>query len=264
MLRAGVETGISTLDLLPRHLALIVISVISAVIMLLVFKAVTPGHWMTRPRDRMTAAVYEMRLYLDNPVRVLRAQFDMIRFSLMYSAAMLPAVIILTVPFGVALLHMEGHWGLSPLPTDEPIAVRIDLDEQHSIAEIKAEDGPDCARVTSPVMVFADSNVAYTRVELTKPESCLVTFDVNGAKLTKRLDASIDGPVSPARVRGLDLLVAVTAEQPVDVDGVRAISVTHAAAPQSWFGTTWPWWVHWLILVFAASGFLIKPLRITL
>lgn len=260
MLRQAISSTLSLFTALPLGLALVAISAVSAVIMLLVFKAVTPSHWMTKPRDRMTAAIYEMRLYLDHPRRVISAQLDLIRYSLTYSAAMLPAVVILTIPFGLVVFDLEARWGYEPLNIAEPVTVRVDLSDGVKTFEAKPAD---CAELNPAVLHFPSENVAYARYTLKDAADCVVSFTVDGQDVTKQLDAAA-GPVSPARLRGFDLLTTVTFEDALDHDGVQMISVHHEPAQFEFLGTDWPWWAHWLWMIFFLSGLLLKPLRITL
>jgi len=77
-LRNITESILGMADAMGPLVGLTVISLISGVIMLVVFGLVTPPGWMKRSRELMIAATYEMRLYLDSPRRVLTAQARLI------------------------------------------------------------------------------------------------------------------------------------------------------------------------------------------
>lgn len=260
MLRRAISAAVGVFAAMPLELGLVLLSLVSAVIMLLVFRAVTPSHWMLKPRDRMTAAIYEMRLYLDHPRRVISAQLDLLRYSLTYSAAMLPAVVILTIPFGLMAFDLEARWAYAPLNISEPVTVRVDLADGVSKFEAKPAD---CAELFPETQHFPEQNLAFARYALKDAVDCEVTFVVDGKEVTKRLDAGPDS-VSPEKLRGLDLLTRVTHEPALGDNAVKRISVHHDSKDFRAFGLDWPWWVDWLILVFAFSGVLIKPLKITL
>ena len=244
-------------DLLPDALGVTVVGIWSGVVMLLVFARVTPARWLLRPRDQMAAAIYEMRLYLDSPRRVLTAQGRLLWWSGAYTAAMLPAIVILTIPFGFLLLQMEARYGLDPLPIDEPVLLRVELERE---AVVEAGSAP----------VLQHGTTAWVRCPSPLPsgEGCPsdseggVGLTVGGTHVTKRLVAVAGTAVSPARSRGLALLWAITDEAPIEHDAVRQIEVEHPVRDSDWVPFGMPWWAWWLVVVFAAAGGVAKPLGV--
>ena len=86
------------LEALPPVVALTVVSAVTALAMLLIVKRVSPQAHIARARDRMAACIYEMRLFLDAPGRVLRAQARLFGWTAIYLAALLPAALVMTPP----------------------------------------------------------------------------------------------------------------------------------------------------------------------
>ena len=62
-IRGGIELLLWPFDQLPDTVALTLISVLSGIGMLWVFGKTTPQRLVGLSRDRMTAAIYEMRLF---------------------------------------------------------------------------------------------------------------------------------------------------------------------------------------------------------
>lgn len=260
-MRSIIEAMLYIVDSMPDLVALTIVSIVSGVVMLGVFALVTPPHWLKRSRELMTAAMYEIRLYLDSPRRVLASQARLVGWSVAYTAAMLPAFIVLGIPFGLLLLHLEARWGIEELPTNQPILVRVDLNEP---LDVSAADG-DGVKVTAPVLMDRTEKQAWVRVELTEPKTTTLKLTVGETEVEKVLDGDPDSVAySPDRARGLDLLIAFTVEPPIEHPQVQRIHVDHPAAEQDWIPFAMPWWLYWLIIATLAAIALHKPLRVTL
>jgi hypothetical protein len=260
-LRNIVEAMLTIVDTMPDWLGLTIVSLVSGVVMLLVFGLVTPAHWLKRSRELATAAMYEVRIYLDSPRRVLTAQSRLVGWSLAYTLAMLPAFVILTIPFGLLLLHMEQRWGIDALPTDTPVLVKVHLTQD---ASVEPQESPN-VRVTAPALYDEVEKTAYVRVELDKPENSVLKLKVGDDIVEKRLDADPSSDVfSPTRADGLALLVVLTDEPPLDNPTVSKITVTHPAAAQDWVPFGMPWWAYWLLVATIGAVVLAKPLKVQL
>lgn len=261
MLRNFTESILGMVDPLGDVIGLTVVSVVSGAIMLVVFGLVTPPEWMKRSRELMTAATYEMRLYLDSPRRVLAAQARLVFWAFAYTAAMMPAFIVLGVPFTVLLLHMEQRYGVDQLPMNEPVLVRMEMNDQ---ATVSVKDQPGL-KVTAPPLVVAGEHTGYVRVELTEPTTLQLKIDVDGKEVTKRLSADPTAAVySPDRGSGLDLLWLFTDEPPIADPIVESIHVQYPARDQDWVPGGMPWWAYWLIVASIAAVALAKPLKVQL
>jgi hypothetical protein len=260
-LRNIIEAMLTIVDTMPDWLGLTIVSVVSGVVMLLVFGLVTPPHWLKRSRELATAAMYEVRLYLDSPRRVLAAQARLIFWSFAYTAAMLPAFIVLTIPFGLLLVHMEQRYGIEQLPTDEPVLVRLQLSDDVTVEPQKSPN----VKVTAPVLQDSVEKTAYVRVELDEPKSSTLKLKVGDDVVEKRLDADPESPVySPTRADGMALFVVLTDEPPLDSPTVEKIKVNHPARDQDWVPFGMPWWLWWLLVSILAAGALAKPLNVQL
>ena len=57
-------------------------------------------------RAQMASAIFEMRLYLDHPVQLLRAQGRLVGWSVLYVAFLLPSMVVLAVPLGLLFVPL--------------------------------------------------------------------------------------------------------------------------------------------------------------
>lgn len=264
-LRGIIEGTIGALYTLPGWLALTIISAISGAVALGVVGKILPPGRLEHARERMLAALYELRLYFDSPPRVIAAQGRVIGWSLAYTAWITLPMLALALPFGLVFLHLEARHGLEPLPTHEPIIVRAVPAEgcDGRDLEIAPAEGVE---IVTPPLFDATERVVYQSVALHGERAHTIEWTGCGGEVTKRLDTARDGSVSPTRARGLALLWVMTDEAALPSGSpVDQIWVEHPAnEDQRWLGLPMPWWLYWLIAMTIVAVALQKPMKVKL
>ncbi len=139
-------------------LTMVVVSVVTSIWALLLFKAVTPQAQVTRVRDRLFGHIYEMGLYQDHLRIVGRIQWDLARANIRYLSLTLPALLALMVPMVLTLAQLDSRFTHQPLqPGDETVftialaevdlsAVRLEVPEG-----VKIGAGPVRDRTTNEI-----------------------------------------------------------------------------------------------------------------
>lgn len=237
-----VEALLRPLDALAPWLSLAAVGALTAVVMLVVIRRTTPQRRIRHARAQMASAVFEMRLYLDHPIQLLRAQGRLIAWSFAYVAFLLPSMLLLAAPLGVLYLHLDIRHGLAPLEPSDEAVVRVEVAPGVSPREVELETdaGLDVgARVHAP-----DEHALYARVRVRRPgthELVVRAADASArASIVADLDADI---VSPERRHGLSQLWALGASAPIEDDAIRTIAVPYPDRPSPvWM----PWWLYWL------------------
>jgi hypothetical protein len=189
---SATELLLAPLDRLPAWLELLVVSVLTGVIALLAVKYTTDQKKLERARDLMTSTIYEMRLFMDSPRRVLAAQRRLLLHSFGYVGRTLPALALLMLPLTLLFLHLELRFSYRAAP---PRAlVQVEVEEGASAADVRI-DPRGRAAVLGPV-VDPDANLAYFRIDL--KDRAATSFDValNGARTAKLLIADPNALVS--------------------------------------------------------------------
>ena len=125
LLYAAADLVLAPFLALPYWAGVTALSVVLGALLLLMFRALTPQARIARVRDRMTAAVYEMRLWIDSPRQVLRAQGRLLGLTLTYLALATPALIIAAGPVGLLCLRADEAWSVRPLAPGETALVRL-------------------------------------------------------------------------------------------------------------------------------------------
>lgn len=254
------------LEALPPVLALSAVSAVTALAMLLIVKRVSPQSHIARARDRMAACIYEMRLFLDAPGRVLRAQARLLGWTAIYLAALLPAALVMTPPLGLLYLHLETRHGLAPLPAPSTAVLRVELEPGHEGDEITIRPPPGGqVRVTAPLLRARDERAVYARLAIAAPGTHELTVSAGGEAVVKRLDADPRAVrVAPERSGGWRHLVSLGDEPPPGGDVIRSISVQHPEREQALLGLALPWWIYWLGLATVLALLLRRRLRVAM
>jgi len=103
-------------------LTMVVVSVVTSIWALLLFKAVTPQAQLTQVRDRLFGHIYEMGLYQDHLPIVGRIQWDMARANVRYLSLTMPALLALMIPMVLTLAQLDSRFSHQPLQVgDEPV-----------------------------------------------------------------------------------------------------------------------------------------------
>jgi hypothetical protein len=100
-------------------------SSIATLAALAVFRRLSDAAQFRRSANRIVAHLYELRLFLDEPVLVFRAQRDLVRENLrLLRIVALPSA-ILVLPFGLLFVEMNAFYGHAPLVVDQPAIVTV-------------------------------------------------------------------------------------------------------------------------------------------
>jgi hypothetical protein len=257
-LRWGADLLIRPFEGLGPLGVIIAISLITGVMMLLVVRWTSPQRAIERARGQIAAAIYEVRLFLDSPLRVIKAQGRMLRSSAIYIGALLPALVVMSLPMGLLYLQLDLRYGFEPVPVGEPVVVEVAVDGDPSNVSV---DAGTWGEITGPPVRDVAGGSVYFRLVIAEPGTHELAVVAGGDRVTKRIVAEAGATTSPVRVSGASLWWAPTDEPPLSGQ-IRAISVDQRAVTLDLLGM--PWWLLWLILATVAALALRRPLGVTL
>src|SRR4051794_40268708 len=105
--------------------SLIPVSIVAVSAMVFVFR-----HWSDRQAiqvtmNRMLAHIMEFRLFVDEPILILRAQRDLFVQNWRLLLLLLRPSLILVVPFAVLLAQMNAYYGRAPLRVGDPAVLTV-------------------------------------------------------------------------------------------------------------------------------------------
>lgn len=237
-----VETLLRPLDGLAPWASLAVVGTVTAALMLVAIRWLSPQQRIRHARSQMAAALFEMRLYLDQPLQLLRAQARLFGWTVVYVMFLVPSMVVLAAPLGLLYVHLEVRHGLEPLSAPSTAVVRVEVAPGISTRGVAISAAQPLA-VTARVHAD-DEHAVYARVAVRATGSYPIVVRVGAdqaiAQVISDPNASV---VSRERSHGITQLWAFGAEPPLDGKAIRAITIPY---PDRASPFALPWWLYWL------------------
>jgi hypothetical protein len=232
--------------------SLIPVSVLAAIGMLLVFRHASDQAAIRRAKNLVAAHLLELRLYMDEPRLILRAQRDLIVANARFLKLMLRPVLVMTLPMALLLALMDGFYGHAPLPADRPALVTLQLKGGSSGPAPSLEPTPDVVVETPPVRAISQQQVSW-RVRPVRESKGELRIVQNFRVVTKSIVVG-EGVYYLSERRGsfADLLLHPT-EWPLADNEIAWIEVQYPSARI--------FHLHWLIWFLLISGITAFSLR---
>jgi len=261
---------------LPPIVGLSVVSLLTAVGMLLVFRATSDQRRIEQVKRAMVAALFEIRLFNDDLPALFRAQGEMLKQNAAYLRLSLVPMLWMIVPIGLTAAQLEFQYGYSGLTPGQPALVKAQL-RQSRMPPAEAASGPAAVsaaslevpkeiRVLTAGAWFPATQEIIWRVMADVPGEYVLTAKVDGGTFTKTVDAT-DRVVrrSPVRVAaGFMNQMIYPAEPPLPDGGiVTSISVGYPSRAIRILRWDLPWVIVYLVLSMAFAVALRKPFGVT-
>jgi uncharacterized membrane protein (DUF106 family) len=243
-LTAVLDALMAPLAWMPVMAGLVLVSLVTAVAVLLAFKWTADQQALAAAKQAMQAAIFEMRLFNDDLVLLFRAQGEVVRQSLTYLRLSLAPTLWLIVPMAVLLLHMEFHFGYAGLAAGEAALVKVRLADSGASATATLA-APDGIQVETPAVVLPSQREIAWRIRPRKPGSYELRVRMGGTEIGKSLLVSdAVGRRSPVRPdASLTSQLLNPSEPPVPATtGVSAITVDYPQRDVSVAG----WHIGWV------------------
>lgn len=145
----GVDLGAAAL------LGIAFASVAVSAIALLLLRRWSDQEAIATTKAHAQAHLLEFRLFVDDPLLVLRSQRDLVIDNIRLMRLLLPAFLILAVPMVLVMWQLEALYGRAPLRVGEAAVVSAPS-QQHSIV---APDG--LVVETKPVYIEAEQQTSW-------------------------------------------------------------------------------------------------------
>jgi hypothetical protein len=232
-----IDWALRPLDWLPAWAELVTVGAVCGALSMGLVTYATPRRLSDRMRDRATASVYELRLYLDTPSRLLAAFARLLVYSTIRLALFVPAVAVLAWPSLVIVAALSGRFAHAPAAPGDTVVVQTS-----SPAALLSSRG---LAVRLPLRRLPDGSFVGS-VSVREPGTWALTR--GGARVT----ADPFAPRVPAR--WCSGLAALTADAPLDSGG--CVTLGLAASERRWLGL--PWW-GLALLAAIVSGLVLRP-----
>lgn len=243
----------------PRWLSLLLLSILGSVLMLAVFAVASSPTRIERARQHLLAHLLEMRLFGEDPVLVLRAQWELLKANGRYLFWMLVPIACAAVVLTPLFAQMDRYYAHQPLPLGEEALVTVQLqDPPDPHAPPPQLVAPQGVQVETPaVRVAADSQVVW-RVKADAPVSGTLRATFGWGIVEKHIVVgNAQGVVSPRRVHGFWESWLYPGEPRLSGPAVAWAEVGYPSGRVPLFGMN----LHWMVAFFLFSIPVILILR---
>jgi uncharacterized membrane protein (DUF106 family) len=227
---------------------LLLVSALTGVAMLLVFKATSNQRAISRTRDLIRAHMLAMRLFKDEARVVVDSQKKVLRTNLTYLRyAVVPIVFIFPIVI-LIMVQLNLRYGPAPAQPGEAVVVKAVFDG--NLDEDVTLTAPPGVAVETPALRIPYKREADWRIRPAKAGTYELSVNSKGKAYGKELvvgEAGVSG-VSAKRVSGIFSQLMNPGEKPLG-GGLKAIEVRYPERENTLFG----FGVHWVITFFVVS-----------
>jgi hypothetical protein len=233
----------------PPLVGILVVSLLTAVAMLVVVRTTSDQARLTAVRRSMYACLFEIRLFNDDLSAMMRALREMLRHDLRYLRLSLAPALWLIAPLALLVSQLNFHYSYTGLEIGSPALVKVRVQQ---LAEAPILEAPPGIRIETPGVGIPSLGETVWRIAAERPGDYELQVHVGAASFTKTVRVS--GAIvrrSPLRVenRLLDQLL-YPAEPPLPAGApVQSIAVTYPRRGVSVLGRE----THWMIVFFVLS-----------
>lgn len=239
---------------------LTVVSAVAAVLMLLAYRATSNQAAIEKVKRQIAAGLFEIRLYNDDMVAILRAQGAILRHNFKYMGLNLVPMVWMLLPFVLVVAQLQFHYGYEGLAVGRSslLTVRLSDDAVAGATSdaIELEQLPSGIRLDSPRVWIPSKGEAAWRIVAEQPGNYSVRVNVLGNTYDKTIVVSdVIERRSPNRLQAslLDQLL-YPAEAPLPGSGpVAEIALAYPDRTVGLFGFEGHWLIAFLILSIAIA-----------
>jgi len=252
---------LSPLSTLPGWLSNTIISAVTGVLLLIIFKYTSNQRAIGRARDDIKAHMLALKLFKDSLVVTLKAQGRVFRgaFLLLFHA-MLP-MLVMIVPVSLLLGQMSLWYQSRPLRGGEEALVVMSLngDMESAWPEVSIKSTGGAEVTTGPVQVLSERQI-YWKIKAVEDGYSEIDFGVDGQEVKKDL-AIGEGFMRVSLKRPgwkWSEIIMHPWERPFGPDSaVKSISIDYPERLSRTSGTDW--WIGYFFVVSMVFAFIFKP-----
>jgi hypothetical protein len=250
---------------LAAFAALAAAGVFSAAAVLWSFARFSDQAKIRRVRRQMKASLYEMRLFIDEPRVLLRAQKQLIVSNIRYLGMMLRPIILIMAPMLFLMTMLDTVYGCRPLRAGESALLTvyarpaIDLRAAHTAIE-----APSGVAVETPLVRIPGEQRICWRIRATHAGSATLRVSLQDSVYDKSVQTGAGFAwISRERVRSLWAWILDPTEKRLPAGPAERIEVAYPAAALTFAGITLPWIAWYMLATLIATIFLRRRFGVT-
>jgi hypothetical protein len=246
-------------------IGLLVVSVVTGVIMLLIFGKTSNQKAITATKDKLKAYIMEMWIFRNDTRVMFGAIGNVVRNNLQYLRHSLRPLVFILVPVLIIMVQLGIRYGFEPFTPGEMGVLRVELAEAYLPSEIGLDiETPPGIRLMSPPLRMDSERAVEWKFRAELPGHREVRIETPTGTVTKNITVGPERRIEALseirpRANTWDAFL-YPAEPPLPGDSaVQAVRVSYPSREGTLFGLD----VHWLLTFFVvslAAGFALKGL----
>lgn len=237
--------------------ALLLLSLLTGLLMLYMFKKVSNQQGIRVTKNRLKAHLLAIRLYKHDNLLSLITIGQILMENGRYLLFALKPMLVMIVPVTLIIIQLGAHYSYDPAQVNQVItvSVRTNSDVDLNNVSIVPSNG---IRVDAPPLYIPATHEIYWRIYTIAPGSATLTFQYNHQSEKKNILVGKSGPLSVKRVRSSLVALLHPAEPRLAWDSfLKEITIGYSENRVQVGGFSMHWLVFFL-LVSVAAGFLAK------
>ena len=234
---------------LPPLVSLLLVSLVTAAAMLVVVARTSNQRAMIETKRGIHAALFEIRLYGDQPGLMLRAFGEVLVRNGRYLLLSLVPLAWMSVPLVLVIAQLQAFYGYAGLQPGAQALITVQLitDAGSAAASALVLEAPAAVGLETGAVRLAGSSEVVWRIRPRSEGAYVLTFREGGTAVTKSLLVSpAPGRRSPMSVAaGLADQALYPSEAPLPAGSrIASIAVAYPEPGIAVFG----WRMHWMIV----------------
>ncbi len=244
---------------------LLAISIITGILMLLVFRYTSDQKGIKRAKNLVKAHFLAIRLYKDDISQMLSTMKNIIVSNLFYMSKSLKPMMFMLVPVALVLIQLDSRYEHRPFMIGESTIVSVHLTPNmapstlSSLSEVTLH-APEGIKIETPALRIPEKSEVAWRIRMEKEGIYDLIIQSGGQKFNKRLNVSNElTALAPNKERAsFTAALFNPAEISLPSDSpFESIVITYPKRTLNMFGVSFHWLVGFFVLSLVA-GFSLK------
>jgi len=253
--------ALALIAVLPGWLSNTIVSAVTGVVLLIIFKYTSNQRAIGRVRDDIKANMLALKLFKDSIAVTLQSQGRVFRGAFLLLLHAIRPMLVMIMPISLLLAQM-GLWYQSQplLPGEEAVVtVKLNGNIETPWPTVRIEPTPAAEVTIGPVRVFSKHQI-YWKIRAIENGSHRLIFHVDGQQIAKELTIGDGFMRISAKRPGLHWadIMLYPVEKPFGPDSViQSINIDYPDRFSRIFGI--PWWLIYFIVASMVFALIFKP-----
>lgn len=161
----------------PSYVDIIIISAISALIFLIIFKKTSNQEMIRHYKNKIFAHILEIGLYKDQPILTIKIVLSILGYNLIYLRYTLVPLIVIFLPLLVISVQLNNRYGYFPLEIGNRFIIRADLDKTlvpdigNSLKKIRCDTSKGILVETPPMRIVSEASIFWRAKVISSEEN---------------------------------------------------------------------------------------------